>query len=87
MSRSSGQRVDIAADEIRFAILQYDVAVDELDFAGAQRFDFPAFEHDAGFEPVTDDVIVGGLFVADDGGAVLLGGGFLFSHEFCWVRL
>ena len=41
----------------------------KADAAGAQAFDFPAFQGDAGFVVFLDEILVSRFFVLGDGGA------------------
>lgn len=49
-----------------FAVFQVDVGLGNLGAALAQSLDFPAIEHDPGFEPVLDVVVVPGASVDGD---------------------
>ena len=73
MGVDRGQRYKLRPEQPGFAVLDLDVAVDELYFLCAQAFHFPAEQRDAGLEFVFKEIIVGSFLVADDCGIVLLG--------------
>ena len=70
--------VDLAANQKQLAIANHHVAVGQLHFAFAQRFDFPAFEHHAGFEAFFKKVVVCRFFIVGNAGGGL---GFLGHQE------
>src|SRR5690606_25995377 len=61
-----GQRRDVRADQEKLGVADHDVAFLQLGAAGANGLDLPAFEDEAGFETLLDEVIVEGLFVLGD---------------------
>ena len=46
------------------------MGVDDLNPSFPETFDFPALQHDSGFEAIFDEKIVAGLFIQRDGVAV-----------------
>jgi hypothetical protein len=58
-----GQRGNVAADQIKGVALPMDVAFFKLHAAGADGFDFPAFQHQSGFDLFFDKVVVKGFAV------------------------
>jgi len=67
MGRSGRQWADVAAEQPDFAVLDDHVGFLELHAAGADRFHFPAFEHEAGLEAfLVDEIVVKSLLVGGD---------------------
>jgi hypothetical protein len=66
-----------------FVLLDAREGVTDLGFAGAKRFNFGAFKHEAGFECLRDEEIVAGLRIVEDfrHGAPLLGIADYFLEE------
>ena len=67
MGGRGAQRIDAAADQEKLALADEDVAVRQLDLAGADRLDFPAFQDDAGLVLLLDVVLESGAAVFCDG--------------------
>lgn len=65
------------ADQPCLTIPDVDVAFGQLRTAISQAFNFPAFERQAGFEPVLDEVVVTGPLVGGNYVALV---GLLFAH-------
>jgi hypothetical protein len=64
--RSIQQRADVRPEQIQRPVLYSDVGFLELRASGADGLDFPAFQHDACFIFILNEVFVIGLFVLDD---------------------
>ena len=62
------QWVDKCTEQKSLAVFQQHVAVTQLHFASTQAFDLPTFQHQAGFEPLLDEIIVVGLPIFGDQG-------------------
>jgi len=54
----AGQRRDVRTHQPGFAILEQDVAVDQLSLAGAHALHFPAGQDEARLEFLFDEVVV-----------------------------
>ena len=48
----------LRAEQEGFAVLEVDVGLGDLRLAGAHGFDFPALEHEPGFEAFLDEIVV-----------------------------
>ena len=57
MSGGGIERGDVRANQEGFGIAQVDVSLGQLRSTGAHRFDFPALEDEAGFEPLFDEIV------------------------------
>lgn len=64
---SGGQRCDMATYKPGLVVLQQNIAVDQLGFAGAQTFNFPASQNQTCFEFMFDEVVVTGFLVLGNG--------------------
>ena len=71
MCRRTDQGCDGAANPFKFAIFDKDITFIDLNFTGAQAFNFPSFENQARFEVAFDGEIKAGFSVAGDGVVVL----------------
>ena len=80
------QRRQMGADQEQLAAVDGDVAFFELDAAGAQAFDFPALQYDAGFELLLDGVVKARFAIIRNR---VVGRLFLLGHwaRCGWVRL
>ncbi|MNJ71268.1 hypothetical protein D3C77_677900 [compost metagenome] len=68
----------MATHQPGLAILEQDVAVDQLGLAGTQAFNFPTGQGQAGLELLFDEIIVQRLFVLRDAALLLF---LLLSHR------
>ena len=67
------QRGDLGPDQVELAVLDVGVAVGEVGTPGADGFDFPALQGQAGLEAVDQVVFVTGTLVQRDGAVCRLG--------------
>ena len=67
MRRYRGEGADMGSDEPQCAILDDDIGLAQLRARGANGFNFPAFQNNAGFKAVLDKIVVERLPVLYDG--------------------
>ncbi len=70
MRGGRGQRREMRAHQERLVVLDHDIAFLELRASGAQALDLPTLEHEPGLELLLDEIVVPGLAVLGDDGAV-----------------
>ena len=63
MRRCAEQWADVRAEQENFAIAADDIRFFQLHPAVAYGFDFPSFQHDAGFVAFFDEIVVEGFSV------------------------
>ena len=68
--------MDLQANDEYFAVAHHHITVGELHFAFAQRFDLPAFKHQARFKSLFEKIVESRLFIVGNAG----GGIGFFGH-------
>ena len=63
MGGGGGQGADVGAEQEQLVATDGDVSFRDLHAGVADRFDFPTYEHDAGFETVLDEVVKKCFFI------------------------